>query len=84
MQLNPGLLEGVLKLLEDAGAVIDERKPDVIRVAPAPLYNTYSEVWDFAQIFRDACRKAQTEQIDGGKNVSAFRGQDEKGWSMVK
>ncbi|MCJ1463697.1 Kynureninase (L-kynurenine hydrolase) [Pseudocyphellaria aurata] len=84
VQLNPGLLEGVLKLLEDAGAVVDERKPDVIRVAPAPVYNTFSEVWDFVRIFRDACQKAQTEQIDGVKNVSAFQGQDEKGWSMVK
>jgi kynureninase len=29
----------------------------VIRVAPAPLYNTYSEVWDFCQIFLHACRE---------------------------
>lgn len=74
LQLNPGLLEGVMKLLEDAGLVVDERKPDVIRVAPAPLYNTYSEVWDFVQVFRGACQKVQTERVDGDKDVSGFRG----------
>lgn len=30
--------------------VCDFRKPDVIRVAPFPLYNTYHEVWRFAEI----------------------------------
>ncbi|QSL64616.1 hypothetical protein MERGE_001917 [Pneumocystis wakefieldiae] len=29
------------------GVVVDLRKPDVIRVAPAPLYNTFGEVFDF-------------------------------------
>jgi kynureninase len=28
----------------------DFREPDVIRVAPTPLYNTFHEVWRFAQI----------------------------------
>ena len=64
LQLSPGLLEGVLEILEDAGVVVDERKPDVVRVAPAPLYNTYCEVWDFVQIFRDACRQARMGLVD--------------------
>lgn len=55
IRLKPGLLVGVLKALKDKGIVVDARKPDVIRVAPAPLYNTYSEVWEFARIFRDVC-----------------------------
>ncbi len=28
----------------------DLREPNVIRVAPTPLYNTFHEVWRFAQI----------------------------------
>jgi kynureninase len=28
----------------------DFREPNVIRVAPAPLYNEFHEVWRFAQI----------------------------------
>lgn len=58
LRLQPGLLEHVLHHLEAHGVVIDERKPDVIRVAPAPLYNTYSEVLEFCQIFFMACREA--------------------------
>jgi kynureninase len=28
----------------------DLRRPNVIRVAPVPLYNTFHEVWRFAEI----------------------------------
>jgi kynureninase len=33
-----------------AGVKCDFREPNVIRAAPAPLYNTFHEVWRFAQI----------------------------------
>jgi kynureninase len=62
LRLGPGLLEKVLEVLEEQGVIIDERKPDVIRVAPAPLYNTYAEVWEFCQIFFEACREAAKAQ----------------------
>lgn len=56
--LQPGLLDKVLEILQSNGVVVDERKPNVIRVAPAPLYNTFTEVWEFCQIFLQACREA--------------------------
>jgi kynureninase len=31
------------------GVLVDFREPDVIRVAPAPLYNNYSDAWRFAR-----------------------------------
>lgn len=58
VRLRPRLLDSVLGSLEENGVIIDERKPDVIRVAPVPLYNTYTEVWEFCRIFLEACRKA--------------------------
>jgi kynureninase len=37
------------KLLED-GVICDWREPDVIRVAPVPLYNTFEDVFNFIKI----------------------------------
>jgi kynureninase len=34
--------------LERAGITCDFREPNVVRLAPAPLYNTYHDVWQFA------------------------------------
>ena len=39
--------------LEAAGVVCDLRPPNVIRVAPTPLYNTFHECWAFAEILRE-------------------------------
>jgi kynureninase len=34
----------------DAGIIVDYREPGVVRVAPAPLYNSFEEVYRFYQI----------------------------------
>jgi kynureninase len=36
--------------LQAAGVKCDFREPDIIRAAPVPLYNTFHDVWRFAQI----------------------------------
>ena len=41
---------GLFEELTAEGVVGDFRPPDVVRVAPAPLYNTFEEVWRFARI----------------------------------
>lgn len=54
VRLEPGLLDVVMRELEHAGVVLDERKPDVVRVAPAPLYNSFEDVWRFVEAFEGA------------------------------
>jgi kynureninase len=40
----------LLREVETAGVKCDFREPNVIRVAPTPLYNTFHEVWRFGRI----------------------------------
>ncbi|KAF3036417.1 Kynureninase (L-kynurenine hydrolase) [Didymella heteroderae] len=65
--LNPGLLDSVQAYIEARGVVVDERKPDVLRVAPAPLYNSFLDIHRFVTIFHEACRIAVAGQ--GAKTV---------------
>jgi kynureninase len=49
-----GLMLKVFNHLCNVGIVCDERKPNVIRVAPAPLYNTFQDVWIFVNELKKA------------------------------
>jgi kynureninase len=44
----------VFDRLTKAGVIADWREPNVIRVAPVPLYNTFQEVYRYSQIFNKA------------------------------
>lgn len=46
----PGEGQQVHRKLQQAGVEADWREPNVIRVAPVPLYNTFEDVWRFSQI----------------------------------
>jgi kynureninase len=86
VRLSPGLLDNVMHVLEEKGVVVDERRPDVIRVAPAPLYNSWSDVLRFVQVFTEACKEASEkkskDQTQGSVMVEG--GKNDKGWSEVK
>lgn len=58
IRLEPQMLDTVLECLEEDGVIVDERKPDVIRVAPAPLYNSFMDVYKFCRVFKRACEAA--------------------------
>lgn len=55
-QLSLSLAEGqerghaVFDAVTSAGVVTDWREPDVMRVAPVPLYNSYQDVWRFVEV----------------------------------
>ncbi|MBS1592869.1 MAG: kynureninase [Bacteroidetes bacterium] len=42
--------------LTKAGIIADWREPDVIRIAPVPLYNSFEDVWHFADILSTAIK----------------------------
>jgi len=42
----------VFDFLTQSGVIADWRNPNVIRVAPTPLYNTYEDVYRFAQLLQ--------------------------------
>jgi kynureninase len=50
----PDRAEKVQKRLQEAGIVGDFRQPDVLRLAPAPLFNTFHEMWRTAEAVRAA------------------------------
>ncbi|HMS98759.1 MAG TPA: kynureninase [Saprospiraceae bacterium] len=43
--------------LSESGVIADWREPDVIRVAPVPLYNSFTDVYDFVQILKNVLHK---------------------------
>lgn len=83
IRLEPGLLDVVLHHLDRNGVVVDERKPDVIRVAPAPLYNSYLDVWKFVQVFLEACESA-TGVRSSNINGAASKGSAAEDAAQVK
>jgi kynureninase len=44
----------LLPVLQAAGVVADFREPNIVRAAVAPLYNTYRDIWQFAQVLKPA------------------------------
>ncbi len=48
--------------LTQYGVICDWREPDVIRIAPVPLYNTFLDVWQFARILANAAKLPEFQQ----------------------
>lgn len=84
VRLSEGLLESVMEILEREGVVVDERRPDVVRVAPAPLYNSFEDVWRFVVAFEQALEVASGTKGNGVKGGVMIDGPGEKaGWSEI-
>jgi len=44
----------VFDKLTKAGVIADWREPDVIRIAPVPLYNSFEDIWKFGHLLQEA------------------------------
>jgi kynureninase len=54
-----GLMQKVFAYLRDNGVIGDERNPDVIRLAPAPLYNTEEECIKAVEVLNRGLHEAK-------------------------
>ena len=45
--INP--VENIMIKLDQSNIIADWREPDVMRIAPVPLYNTFKECFDFVE-----------------------------------
>ena len=52
--------KGMLQALADKDAITDFREPDIIRVSPIPLYNSYEDVFRFSEIVAEFCSSGLT------------------------
>jgi len=54
LRRSPADARAVFDSLARQGVVCDWREPDIIRVAPVPLYNSFLEVWQFVRALQQA------------------------------
>ena len=62
-----GVMPRVLKELGDRGVVGDSRKPDVIRIAPCPLYNTFEDVERSVRMLEEALETVEVSGLGGSQ-----------------
>ena len=53
----------VSRTLRRKGVVPDFRPPDIVRLAPAPLYTAYTELWDCLELLRDVMASGQHREV---------------------
>lgn len=46
--------QAVLKSLQSKGAIVDFRYPDILRMTPVPLYNSFEDVYKLSQIIAES------------------------------
>jgi kynureninase len=47
--------------------MVDWREPNVIRLAPVPLYNTYTEIWQFSLALKEILQELFSAEGQSGQ-----------------
>jgi len=58
-----GVMQRIHDLLKRRGIIGDERRPDVIRLAPAPLYNTLEDCRTAAEVLNEAFKELERPEF---------------------
>lgn len=56
LQITNGYGKAIFDAISHKGVISDWREPNVIRIAPAPLYNSYKDVFKFVKILKEAIK----------------------------
>jgi kynureninase len=57
-------LASVQEELQKRGITCDIRMPNVMRVSPAPLYNSFEDVFNFVNALREVCQQLEGKFLD--------------------
>ncbi|WP_373189132.1 kynureninase [Halolamina sp.] len=60
----------VSQALRERGVVVDYRRPNVVRICPAPLYTGYEDVYEVAHELKDIIDEEAHEQFSASEGVS--------------
>ena len=55
--------------LRARGVIPDFRKPDVIRLAPSPLYNSFSDCWEAIQSLKEITAMRAFEAFESTQSL---------------
>jgi kynureninase len=61
----------ICKALKTRGIIPDFRPPNVIRVAPSPLYTTYDDLWQLVQALREIVGSGEHRQFAAAREAVA-------------
>lgn len=68
-------MDWIFDRLRERGVLGDERRPGVIRFAPVPMYNSWSDVREAAQALEEAMG-ALAERVKGGGRLQQVGEED--------
>lgn len=54
-------MEEMVRLLHAEGVVCDFRKPNIMRISPAPLYNSFLDVFRFVAVLKSILQNAASK-----------------------
>ncbi len=61
----------ICKALKARGVVPDFRRPNVVRLAPVALYNTYSDLWHTVQVLKEIVERREYERFPSERDTVA-------------